>query len=311
MRMLRRACIVLIALLTAWAVAAPTAQAGSDHGRWPSRIDLPNGFQPEGITIGDRPIAYLGSLANGDIYAADLRTGTGRVISEGPGTASVGMKIDHRGRLFVAGGPAGNARMISVRTGGVLARWNFGSTPTFVNDVVLTERWAWFTDSQQPYLYGVPIRRDGTVGGDADVRKLRLSGDWTQQDGFNANGIARTPDGKALLVVSSVAASLYRVDPQTGSATKVDLGGVPLTNGDGLLVTGRTLFVVQNQLNRVAKFVLDRRGCTGRFDGIQTSPDFSVPTTVAAYGHRLYLPNAKFGVTPPSSDYWVTAIPRF
>ena len=45
---------------------------------YPDEIALPNGFLPEGITIGKRPIAYLGSRANGDIYAADLRTGEGQ-----------------------------------------------------------------------------------------------------------------------------------------------------------------------------------------------------------------------------------------
>jgi hypothetical protein len=34
------------------------------------------------------------------------------VISEGPGTPSVGLKIDRRGRLFVSGGAAGDARVV-------------------------------------------------------------------------------------------------------------------------------------------------------------------------------------------------------
>ena len=39
----------------------------------------------------------------GNRYAVNLRNGTGAVISQGPGTPSVGLKIDHRHRLFVAG----------------------------------------------------------------------------------------------------------------------------------------------------------------------------------------------------------------
>ncbi len=65
-------------------------------------IELPDGFRPEGIAIDPRGTAYLGSLADGDIYAADLRTGEGEVISQGPGTPSVGLKIDQFGRLFVS-----------------------------------------------------------------------------------------------------------------------------------------------------------------------------------------------------------------
>ena len=47
-------------------------------------------------------------------------------------------------------------------------------------------------------------------------------------------------------------------------ATTVDLGGYPLTNGDGLLVKGRTLYVVRNRLNQVAVVKLNWRGTAGR-----------------------------------------------
>ena len=80
------------------------------------------------------------------------------------------------------------------------------------------------------------------------------------QPGFNLNGIARTPDGEALLVVQSNTGLLFRVDPATGEATTVDLGGTLLSNGDGLLVVGRTLYAVQNAMNRVAVVELNRAG---------------------------------------------------
>ena len=61
---------------------------------------------------------------------------------------------------------------------------------------------------------------------DADeIVTLPLTGDWVQQPGFNANGIAETPDHQALLVIQSATATLFRVDPATGEATTVDLGG--------------------------------------------------------------------------------------
>ena len=38
---------------------------------------------------------------------------------------------------------------------------------------------------------------------------------------------------------------------------------------------------------------------------------FDVPATVAAFGSRLYLPNARFDTTPtPETPYTVVAIPR-
>ena len=40
-----------------------------------------------------------------------------------------------------------------------------------------------------------------------------------------------------------------------------------------------------------------------------TSTEFAVPTTVARFGKRLYLPNARFGITDPTTaDYWITQV---
>ena len=254
-----------------------------------------------------------GSLANGDIYRLNLRSGEGQVISPGPGTPSVGLKIDRRGRLFVAGGSGGDGRVIDSRTGDVLASYRFTAPPaTFVNDVVLTRRMAWFTDSAQPQLYGLPLGRHGNLPDQSEVVTLPLSGDWVQvPDANNANGIVSTPDHKALIVVNTAAAKLYRVDKATGVATEVDLNGASVENGDGLLRKGKTLYVVRNRDNLVAVFRLNRSGTSARLRDTLTSPDFDVPTTVARKGSSLYLPNARFG-TPnaDTAEYWVTRIHR-
>ncbi|HET9289025.1 MAG TPA: hypothetical protein VFO26_15835 [Gaiella sp.] len=288
---------ILVAVPAAAAPGATvSATSGTAHGPavFPTEFALPTGFLPEGIAIGALPYAFFGSRADGDIYRVNLITGNGSVFSQGPGTPSVGMKVDHRFRLFVAGGTGGDARVVNAVTGEILASYAFGSTPTFVNDVVLTPDAAWFTDSQQPFLYKVPLGRAGSLPDQSDVTKLPLGGDYVHQAGFNLNGIARTPDGDALLVIQSATGLLFRVDPSTGRATTVDLGGTLLNNGDGLLLDGRTLFVVQNQLNRVAVVELDRAGTEGVVTEFLTDPRFDIPTTVAEFGNRLYLPNARF-----------------
>lgn len=302
-------------------LVAPAA-AGPRHGgnsnQLPSRIALPNGFLPEGITIGKGSIAYLGSRADGDIFAANLRTGNGRVISQGPGTASVGLKIAGD-RLYVAGGGSGTGRVVSVKTGAILATYPFiktpDTTPTFVNDVVLAKRQAWFTDSRQAQLYGVALARNAAK---AKVTTLSLTGDWVQDTTpmvNNANGIALSPDKRSLLVVQSNTGFLFRVDPKTGVARRVDLGRTLLTNGDGLLVRGTTLYAVQNQLNQIAVVRLNGQGSRGRLVDTLTKADlpqgasFDVPTTVALYKGNLYLPNARFGVkSPTTAEYWITRI---
>ena len=84
-----------------------------------------------------------------------------------------------------------------------------------------------------------------------------------------------------------------------------------LTAGDGLLVSGRTLLVVQNRLNQVAVVHLNREGTEGEIVGTLTDPRFDVPTTVAAFGNRLYLPNARFTTPPtPTTPYTAVAIPK-
>src|SRR4051812_10372759 len=112
--------------LLALGAAVPAAclvhsRAGSalarSSGSFPGTLELPDGFQPEGIAIGQAPYAYFGSLAKGDIYRASLRTGEGKIISKGPGTPSVGLELDHLGRLFVSGGPVGDARVVDTRSG--------------------------------------------------------------------------------------------------------------------------------------------------------------------------------------------------
>ena len=85
----------------------------------------------------------------------------------------------------------------------------------------------------------------------------------------------------------------------------------PMTNGDGILREGRTLYVVQNQLNQVAVVHLNRSGTRGTVKRVLTSADFDVPTTVARFGKSLYLPNARFGnPDPANADFWATRIDK-
>ncbi|QKJ19721.1 SMP-30/gluconolactonase/LRE family protein [Microbacterium hominis] len=303
------AALTLTGLLVVTAGAAYGAQPSRGGGAVEDIIPLPDGFQPEGIAIGPGGTAYLGSLADGDIYAVDVRTGEGEIISEGPGTPSVGLKIDQFGRLFVAGGPTGTARVIDATTGGLIAEFELASDTPFINDVILTRHGAWFTNSFAPELSFLPIGPSGELP-DAPVT-VPLTGEWVQQPSFNANGIVETPDHRALLVIQSATATLFRVDPDTGEATAVDLGGASLPAGDGLLVVGRTLYVVQNQLNQVAVVRLNASGTTGVLVETLTDPAFRVPTTVARFGSSLLLPNARFDVVPtPDTEYEVVRIDR-
>ena len=307
--MSRRAGTLVLALaLGALGVLAPSA--ASAQSRLPDIIPLPPGWQPEGIASGPGATMFSGSLATGDVIAVDVVTGQYRpVVDAPPGRTAVGLEQDRWGRLWVAGGPTGQAYVYGP-DGSPVATFDLASPPaTFINDVVVTRDAAWFTDSMDDVLYKVPIGRNGALGSPVAIP---LTGDYAHVPGFNLNGIEAAAGGRWLLAVQSNTGTLYRIDPASGATTAVDLGGATVARGDGLLVQGRRLYVVQNVFNQVAVIDLDPRTFASAtiVDEI-TSPNFAVPTTVAAFGNRLYLVNARFGTPPtPSTPYTMVAVPR-
>jgi sugar lactone lactonase YvrE len=294
-------------LVATTAVAAPAAV-------FPKIIPLPDGFRPEGIARGYGTDFYVGSLANGAIYKGDLRTGEGAVFVPGqPGRVAVGLEFDKRsGYLFVAGGPTGAGHVYDTRTGEQVGEFQFSGPGSFINDVVVTRSAAYFTDSFNPVLYVVPLSPQGGLPDASAVETLPLSGDWTQVAGFNANGIEAIPSGQALIVVNSALGNLYRVDPATGAATLIDLGGATVTSGDGLLLDARRLYVVRNVLNQIAVIDLARDLSSGEVVDTITDPAFRIPTTITEFGFWLYAVNARFDVQNPTPDteYEVVQVPK-
>jgi sugar lactone lactonase YvrE len=306
---IRRAAKAVLALAVA-ALCLLAPSAASAQSRLPDVIALPAGWQPEGIANGPGATMLSGSLATGDVIAVNLVTGQYRTFVDAPaGRTAVGLEQDRFGRLWVAGGATGQAYVYG-RDGSPVATFTLGTPPnTFINDVVVTHDAAWFTDSMDDVLYKVPIGRGGALGIPVAVP---LTGDYVHAPGFNLNGIEAAAGGRWLIVVQSNTGTLYRVDPATGAATAIDLGGATVARGDGLLVQGRRLYVVQNVFNKVAVIDLDPRTfASGAIVDELTSPNFDVPTTVAAFGNRLYLVNARFGTPPtPSTPYTMVAVPR-
>ena len=297
--------IVLLALLGGLVV--PTALAGAS---FPSVISLPNGWLPEGIAVGNGHTFYAGSRADGAVYRGDLRTGKGAVLVPGvAGRVATGLKFA-RGKLFVSGATTGKGWVYDARTGAQLREYQLASSPgaTFVNDVVVTKDAAFFTDSNRSVLYRVALSPNGSLG---DLQTLTLTGDFQFVPGFNVNGIDATPNGKTLVAVQSNTGKLYRIDPTTGAATLIDLGGATLVNGDGILLHGRTLYVVQNQNNKIAVVHLSPDLAKGTVAGEITNPNFDVPTTIARFGRSLYAVNARFTTPPtPATTYTVVRVRR-
>jgi hypothetical protein len=113
----RRFVVLFIAVL-AFVLAAWPATAAPPDKNFPDRIDLPNGFFPEGIESGRGTSFFVGSLIDGAILRGDLRTGSREELAPGEtGRVSVGIAYEAgRNRLWVAGGGSGfNAGVGDVR----------------------------------------------------------------------------------------------------------------------------------------------------------------------------------------------------
>lgn len=277
----------------------------------PETIPLPAGFQPEGIASGPGGTLLVGSIPTGAIYRIDPRSGDGEILVEPQtGRAAIGLKRDRRtDNIYVAGGPTGRVFVYDADTGADVAEFQASEDPSsFVNDMVVTRRAVYFTDSFLPVLYRLPLRPNGEIAGELET--LPLSGDYEFLPGeFNSNGIVASDDGKWLIVVHSTLGVLYRVDAATGEATLIDVEGDAASNGDGLLLDGCKLYVVQNFSNQVAVVRLSRDLSSGTLVDTLLDDDFDVPTTIARVGHSLYAVNARFS-TPatPETTYDVVRV---
>ena len=295
--MFRKTFIPTLILIAALAPAAP---AGSGPGQ--DAIALPDEFRPEGIASGRADRFFVGSIPQGAVFSGSYRTGQGAVlVPPHPGRNHVGLKAA-RGKLFVAGGESKAIYVYDARTGADVAAFPL-SDAGFVNDVVVTRRAAYFTDSLVAQIYRLGIRRDGSLG---NLRRIPITGDFQYVDGFNANGIEKAR--KRLVVVQSNTGKLFSVNPRSGRSREIELD-TPGIQGDGLLRRGRRLYVVQNRANKIAVVKLGRKLRSGDVRRFITDSRLDVPTTLAPFRRSIYAVNARFD-RPDDSDDDIVKLPR-
>jgi streptogramin lyase len=310
---------LLAAALLSVAAAAPCARS----------IPLPDDFAPEGIAVGDRGSFFVGSLWDGDIYRGNLHTGEGSVIVDTTGRQAVGMKVEDRhhrpDRLWVAGGATGRVFVYNARTGAEMADIRVADPgAALLNDLIVTEHAVYVTNSSKPVIYVVPLSESGGIG---TPSALPVTGpaaaSGTTFPGLN--GIESARHDRVLIVNNTVLGGLYTVDPETGASEQIELPAGAIAKGvaDGLLLRGRTLWVVENSANRLVRLRLSSDLSSGVVADVIDDDDvgglFRVPTTVARHGDDLALVNARFdlGLPPPfgpgapkGTDYDVVLIRR-
>jgi Cu-Zn family superoxide dismutase len=95
---------------------------------------------------------------------------------------------------------------------------------------------------------------------------------------------------------------------------EIPAAGGPLTNGDGILLAGRTLFVARNADQLIVTVRLDGELRDGRVVAELTDPALHTPTTLAlTRGARMLAVNSQFdrrapGLTP-DLPFTVSSIP--
>jgi hypothetical protein len=273
-------------------------------------ILLQEGFAPEGITEGIGHTFYYGAMNGGAIFRGDYHTGEIELLVDpDPNRIALGMSFDRRSNLLYVGGAfAGVAYVYDVTDGSKVATIQL--TPPFVgliNEASVARDAVYFTDSFQAVIYRVPLSAGGALPDPVQVEEISLAGDFVLEpqppppaSTINSNGIVATPNNKWLLLVHTARGELYR-DPQTGDAILIDLGGADVSTGDGLVLRGHTLYVVQNFLNQIGVVELGPDYTTGTFVKALTSDAFRVPTTAAVFGNALYAVNARFDTVDPFS----------
>jgi len=303
----------ILAGIALFSVAVP-ATAGAESSKLPETIDLPQGFTGEGVASAPGGTFFAGERTGGRIARGNIKDGPSDVFVETPLlTSATGLKADvQHGLLWVSGGGTGHAAVYDLASGAPVRLLTLGGPGSFVNDVVVTRDAAYFTNSLLPVVYRVPVSASGEIGTPETIDLDGPAGDYVA--GFNLNGIEATPDGSTLISVNSTKGTLYTIDALTGESDEIALGGATVETGDGILLLGRDLLVLQNggtnvENNHIAVVRLDDDFSSGQVVDTVTSPLFETATTLARSGGVLLAVNAQFGGVRVDAPHEVVLLP--
>jgi sugar lactone lactonase YvrE len=164
-----------------------------------------------------------------------------------------------------------------------------------INDVLVTDKAVYCTDSISTALYKIPLENDGKVFSSA-VEKIEMTGFEIDPAGFNANGLVGDFEGKELVIVNNATGALYLVDTEAGSASVVSIQGEEqlFPNGDGLYMDGRTLYIMQNFTQKIAVVEMSDDLIQGTFVKNIVSDNFAIPTTITGFGNCIYAINTHY-----------------
>ena len=315
---------LLLGVLAGAVLALPTQAIYAGDTPFPTRVPVLDGSASEGFAIGKGHTAY-NSSPDGSIYKVNLRSGEGQVlVPPGPDPfdcRKLGMRVDKRTNyLFVAGCVYGNAFVFDADSGALIMEYQLNNSGEFglINDLTITKDAVYFTDSFRPFLYRLPLSRNGDIPLDAGAAtEMPLPPEFLNTDGFccTGNGIVSTSNGNTLIVGHSNLSRLYSVDTATGNVVLIT-EGLPIFP-DGLAIQGRTVYSLHpltfaGQPDEITVIELSEDLLSGEIVGTITDPDnLDGVASGAIFGSSLYVNNARYTSPfppPPDLSFWVTKI---
>lgn len=266
---------------------------------------------PEGVALdSDTGTFYVGNTENGTVYRGNFNDDPGELgvflPARNDGRSVVmGMALDSRGRLFMAGGATGRAFVYDTTTGDLLTVLRTPkAASTLINGIAVTESAAYFTDSFRPILFRASLTATG-VGEmepwlDFEGTPLRYG------ERNNLDGIVASADGRHLVAVQPSTGTLYHINTATKGVVRIVLRG-DLSTGNGLLLEGRNLYVVDDEGGEIIPVTLTADFTRGVVGESFSDPSLDFPTSIAKYDEHLLVVNHQSG--PVTLPFTVSSIP--
>ena len=254
---------------------------------------------PEGIAYNPaKGIFYVGSTTNGDVIQVNVTSGVASLFAPGAGQNRLdcrGMKTDIHHRLWIAGGAENKIHVLNP-DGSLLKTWDTKALfdSGFINDCVVDADYVYFTDSRVQKVYRASV--GGAIPGEMEEWLAFTDQQLPYGAGFNANGAALTADGRYLLIVISNTGKLFRIDRSSKVIGEITLNQ-PVTAGDGLWLTGSTLYVSRNTTGQIFPVRLNADYSQGVVEGGFGS-NLRFNTTIARADRYFLVVNSQLNLRP-------------
>ena len=275
------------------------------------RYELPASVSfPEGIAHdASSGVFYTGGAQDGTLVRVNAETGAVDVVAaagvlvptdNSTFPAVLGMELDDRKRLWIAGGSTGNIWVVNSSDGAVVKKVTVPTAgKSLINDVAIVGNAGYFTDTFVPTLW----RLAATVNTIGNLEPwLDLNGTAIAYgEGANLNGITATPDGQTLIVVQMGMGLLFKIDVATKAVSAIDTAGADLSGADGLVLDGNTLYVVRQTAVEIATVQLSDNMTRGTVTARFKDPMLAWPATAVKTGDELVVVNTQFNTRSDNS----------